>query len=122
MSAILLNRGTQLGSQIRTLLLNPEHSELHAMTEILLYAADRAQHVYETVRPHLEAGGTVICERYTDSSLAYQGYGLGLDIEGIRQINHWATEGSCRMLPYTSTQSPLSLCRKRRAIALSSEL
>jgi dTMP kinase len=63
------------------------------MTEILLYAADRAQHVYETVRPHLEAGGTVICERYTDSSLAYQGYGLGLDIEGIRQINHWATGG-----------------------------
>jgi len=85
--------GTHLGSQIRTLLLNPEHSELHAMTEILLYAADRAQHVYEVVLPNLEAGRTVICERFVDSSLAYQGYGLGLDMDGIRQINHWATGG-----------------------------
>lgn len=85
--------GTQLGSQIRTLLLNPEHKELHSMTEILLYAADRAQHVYQVVRPNLAEGRTVICERFVDSSLAYQGYGLGLDIDGIKQVNHWATGG-----------------------------
>jgi len=85
--------GTHLGSQIRSLLLNPEHSELHSMTEILLYAADRAQHVYETIRPNLEAGRTVLCERFVDSSIAYQGYGLGLDIDGIKQVNHWATGG-----------------------------
>jgi len=85
--------GTQLGSQIRALLLNPEHRELHSMTEILLYAADRAQHVYETVLPNLKAGRTVICERFVDSSVAYQGYGLGLDIEAIKQVNHWATGG-----------------------------
>ncbi len=83
--------GTQLGSQIRKLLLNPDHSELHSMTEILLYAADRAQHVFEVVRPNLEQGKTVICERFVDSSLAYQGYGLGLDMDGIRQVNRWAT-------------------------------
>ncbi|HBN95058.1 MAG TPA: dTMP kinase [Firmicutes bacterium] len=85
--------GTHIGNQIRALLLNPEHRELHSMTEILLYAADRAQHVYETVRPNLEAGKTVICERFVDSSVAYQGYGLGLDIEAIKQVNHWATGG-----------------------------
>ncbi len=85
--------GTQLGSQIRSLLLNPEHKELHSMTEILLYAADRAQHVHEIVRPNLAEGRTVICERFVDSSVAYQGYGLGLDIDGIKQVNHWATGG-----------------------------
>ena len=85
--------GTHLGSQMRALLLNPEHKNLHSMTEILLYAADRAQHVFETVRPALDAGKTVICERFVDSSVAYQGYGLGLDIGGIKQVNHWATGG-----------------------------
>ncbi|MCK9525265.1 MAG: dTMP kinase [Limnochordia bacterium] len=83
--------GTQIGSLIRQVLLNPEHRELHSMTEILLYAADRAQHVFEVVLPNLEQGTTVICERFVDSSLAYQGYGLGLDMDGIRQVNRWAT-------------------------------
>lgn len=85
--------GTNLGGQIRQLLLNPEHQELHSMTEILLYAADRAQHVFEIVLPALQEGHTVICERFIDSSIAYQGYGLGLDIEAIRTINHWASGG-----------------------------
>lgn len=85
--------GTNLGGQIRQLLLNPEHQELHSMTEILLYAADRAQHVFEIVLPALQEGHTVICERFIDSSIAYQGYGLGLDIEAIGTINHWASGG-----------------------------
>lgn len=85
--------GTKLGGRIRELLLNPDHRELHSMTEILLYAADRAQHVSEKVVPALKAGKTVICERFIDSSIAYQGYGLGLEIEAIRKINHWAAEG-----------------------------
>lgn len=85
--------GTKLGSQIRELLLNPDHDELHSMTEILLYAADRAQHVNETIRPALAKGMIVLCERFVDSSLAYQGYGLGLEIEAIRTVNHWATGG-----------------------------
>ncbi|NLM40691.1 MAG: dTMP kinase [Firmicutes bacterium] len=85
--------GTELGSRIRQLLLNPEHTELSSMTEILLYAADRAQHVHEKVRPALAAGKTVICERFVDSSLAYQGYGLGLELAAIEAVNHWATGG-----------------------------
>ena len=85
--------GTPLGGSIRELLLDPQNKELSSMTEILLYAADRAQHVHETVRPALEAGKTVICERFVDSSLAYQGYGLGLELDAIRTVNHWATGG-----------------------------
>lgn len=85
--------GTHLGSQIRELLLNPKHEELHSMTEILLYAADRAQHVYEIILPALEKGKTVLCERFVDSSIAYQGYGLGLDIAAIQAANNWATGG-----------------------------
>ena len=85
--------GTHLGSQIRALLLNPEHRELSSMTEILLYAADRAQHVFEVVRPALEEGKTVICERFVDSSVAYQGFGLGLEIDAVKTVNHWATGG-----------------------------
>ncbi len=85
--------GTALGSRIRQLLLDPNHAELSSMTEILLYAADRAQHVHEQVLPALKAGKTVLCERFVDSSLAYQGYGLGLDLDAIRAVNHWATGG-----------------------------
>ncbi|MDI9442286.1 MAG: dTMP kinase [Firmicutes bacterium] len=85
--------GTKLGSKIRSLLLNPEHEELHSMTEVLLYAADRAQHVAEKVLPALKDGKMVICERFIDSSIAYQGYGLGFEIEAIKTINHWAAGG-----------------------------
>ncbi len=85
--------GTRLGGRIRELLLDPNHGELHSRTEILLYAADRAQHVCEKVVPALQSGKTVICERFIDSSVAYQGYGLGLDIDMIRVINHWAAGG-----------------------------
>lgn len=85
--------GTQLGQQIRALLLNPEHENIQSMTEILLYAADRAQHVYEVIRPALAEGKIVLCERYVDSSVAYQGYGLRLDINAIKDVNQWATGG-----------------------------
>ena len=85
--------GTPLGQKIRALLLNPEHQNLKSMTEILLYAADRAQHVYEVIRPALSEGNIVLCERFVDSSVAYQGYGLGLDIEAIKTVNQWATGG-----------------------------
>lgn len=81
--------GTALGSQIRQLLLDPKNEELHSRTEILLYAADRSQHVFETIMPALESGQVVVCERFIDSSVAYQGYGLELDIEAVRSINSW---------------------------------
>lgn len=88
--------GTGLGQQIRRLLLNNTESEgspILSKTELLLYAADRAQHVEETLRPWLEKGYWVLCDRYTDSTVAYQGYGRQLDIELIDQLNQIATGG-----------------------------
>lgn len=86
--------GTSLGKQIRQLLLNPCGSSTSAIaskTELLLYAADRAQHVEETLIPWLEAGYWVLCDRYTDSTVAYQGYGRQLDLDLIHQLNQIAT-------------------------------
>lgn len=94
--AVALTRepgGTPLAEEIRKVILTPSREELAPEAEILLYAASRAQHVAEFIRPALAAGKIVICERFTDSSLAYQGYGLGYDIELVRQVNRAATGG-----------------------------
>jgi len=93
---VLLTRepgGTAIGDQIRTLLLDHGHGEMHATTEALLFAADRAQHVHERIRPHLEQGGVVLCDRFADSTWAYQGYGLGQDLEMLRRLTAIATGG-----------------------------
>jgi dTMP kinase len=72
--------GTALGVAIRQLLLEEEEDyPLHDRAELLLYAADRAQHLEEIVKPQLDVGGIVLCDRYTDSTIAYQGYGRGLE-------------------------------------------
>ncbi|MBF8437973.1 dTMP kinase [Halanaerobiaceae bacterium Z-7014] len=92
---VLLTRepgATRLGKRIRELLLDPEWSEMTPRAEILLFAADRAQHVEEVVKPALKAGKIVISDRYFDSNLAYQGYGRGLDIEIVKKINLWAVD------------------------------
>jgi dTMP kinase len=83
--------GTPLAEEIRDVILTPGREELAPETEILLYAASRAQHVAQLIRPALAAGKIVVCERFTDSSLAYQGYGLGYDIELVRRVNQAAT-------------------------------
>jgi dTMP kinase len=85
--------GTPLGGQIRRLLLEPAEEGMNSRTELLLYAADRAQHVERCIRPALAAGQLVLCDRYTDSTIAYQGYGRGLDRGLIDQLNHIATGG-----------------------------
>jgi len=85
--------GTRVGNEIRSLILNPDFEEMKEMTEILLYAASRAQHVEELIRPALEAGTIILCDRFVDASLAYQGYGLGHPIDLVRQINDSATGG-----------------------------
>jgi dTMP kinase len=84
--------GTQLGAGIRQLLLHGEDG-IHDRAELLLYAADRAQHVEKFLRPHLERGALILCDRYTDSTIAYQGYGRGLDFGLIDQLNQIATGG-----------------------------
>ncbi len=86
--------GTALGVAIRQLLLEEEADyPLGDRAELLLYAADRAQHLAEIVQPQLDVDGLVLCDRYTDSTIAYQGYGRGLDLKLIEQINFLATAG-----------------------------
>jgi len=85
--------GTALGRSIRDLLLDHRHSSMTSAAELLLYFADRAQHVAEVVRPALQAGRSVVCDRYTDSSIAYQGYGRGIPLDVIRAVAEAATGG-----------------------------
>ena len=93
--------GTNLGQQLRKILLGTGQNKLSGdvipepreRTELLLYAADRAQHVEEVLQPHLQQGGIVLCDRYTDSTIAYQGYGRGIDLNLISQLNQIATGG-----------------------------
>jgi len=84
--------GTEAGESIRELLLSP-HRSIPPETELFLYLADRALHVQAVVRPALAGGHIVVCERYSDSTLAYQGYGRGLDLELLHRLNALATGG-----------------------------
>ena len=85
--------GTSIGEQIRDVLHSLDNREMQSRTEILLYCAARAQLVGQVIRPHLESGGVVLCDRYADSTLAYQGYGRGLDLATLRMILDFATSG-----------------------------
>lgn len=83
--------GTPVAERIRDILLDPD-SEMDAWTEAYLYAAARAEHSRVEILPRLERGQDVVCERYLDSSLAYQGFGRGLGIEAVRGLNSYAVE------------------------------
>jgi len=85
--------GTEIGDAIREIILNPAFSEMKNITELLLLAASRAQHVEERIKPALERGVIVICDRFTESTLAYQGYGRGFDLKLMRSLNSLATGG-----------------------------
>ncbi len=85
--------GTSLGLSLRKLLLERDSSPIQDRAELLLYAADRAQHVEEFLKPQLAKGAIILCDRYTDSTVAYQGYGRGLDLKLIQQLNQIATNG-----------------------------
>ncbi|NLY29928.1 MAG: dTMP kinase [Firmicutes bacterium] len=84
--------GTSVGRKLREILLDPD-VELSVMTEVLLMAADRAQHVQEVIKPALENNMVVVCDRYVDSSLAYQGFGLLGEMSQVKAINEAAIEG-----------------------------
>ena len=83
--------GTQIGDRIREVLLDLHNTDMHNRTEILLFQASRAQLVEQVIRPHLAKGGIVLCDRYADSTIAYQGYGYKTDLELLRGIVNFAT-------------------------------
>jgi dTMP kinase len=84
--------GTAMGDAVRTIFLD-RTLEIGALSEALLANASRAQHVAQVLRPALEEGQTVLCDRFTDSTLAYQGYGRGLDLDGLRKLCEYAADG-----------------------------
>jgi len=84
--------GTAIGDQIREILHNVDNTAMTAQTEVLLYFASRAQLVQQIILPYLEQGHVVLCDRYTDSSYAYQGYGRQLDFKVLRLIASFATQ------------------------------
>ncbi len=95
--AVALTRepgGTAIGDQVRKILLDPANTALDPKAELLLYAAARAQHLEELIRPELKAGKVVLCDRFSDATLAYQGYGRKLDLEIIRALDRIVTSGA----------------------------
>jgi dTMP kinase len=85
--------GCSIGEKIRKILLNPDHREMVPTTELLLYEAARAQHVKEVIKPFLEKEGVVLCDRFSDATLAYQGDGRRIDLKWIHRLNHLSSQG-----------------------------
>lgn len=114
--------GTPIGDLIRELLLNPSNSAMTARTEALLYAASRSQHVDEQIRPALEQGYVVLCDRFVDASIAYQGAGLELGEDAVWRINQFALDGLepditiMFELPPEEATRRLSMSRKGHAL------
>jgi dTMP kinase len=90
--------GTDIGKGIRQILLDSKNTHLAPLAELILYAADRAQHVSEKLIPALDSGKWVICDRFFDATIAYQGYGRGMDMELIGLLNSKAACGLCPAL------------------------
>ncbi|MBU7583011.1 MAG: dTMP kinase [Nostoc sp. TH1S01] len=107
--------GTELGVHLRRLLLEKsEDKPVADVTELLLYAADRAQHVEQELKPNLAAGKYILCDRYTDSTVAYQGYGRGLNMSLIEKLNNIATSGLTSDLTiWLDVDVEVGLSRKR---------
>lgn len=109
--------GTTIGERIRLLLLDEAHREMTHQTEMLLFAASRAQFVIEVVEPALRGGRLVLSERYVDASLAYQGYARGLGMEIVRRVNAVATRGLMPDLTLLLDIDPAAgLARARSAV------
>lgn len=107
--------GTSIGDQIRHVLVSMENQNLHPRTEILLFLAARAQLVEELIKPALDDGKIVICDRYGDSTLAYQGYGHGLPLGLLREMLRFATDGLVPDLTlYLDIEVEKGLSRKKK--------
>jgi len=92
--------GTSLGNKLRYLLKHTRDSDISPLSELLLFNASRAQLINDVIRPDLSEGKAVICDRYTDSTTVYQGYGRGLDMDVVRGINSTATRGLIPVLTF----------------------
>jgi dTMP kinase len=107
---------TEAGLRIRALVLDPDQPPLDPRTEALLLAADRAQHVAEVIRPNLESGRDVVTDRYTASSLAYQGFGRGLPVDDVRALSTFATDGvAADLVIFLDVDPTVARARLRRA-------
>lgn len=107
--------GTVIGEQIRLILHDLENKAMLPITEALLYSAARAQHVREAIRPALRSDTVVVSDRFAASTLAYQGYGHGLDLAMLRQITRWATDDLWpNLIIYLDLDVQIGLGRKRR--------
>ncbi len=108
--------GTGIGQQIRKIVLNPENFDLKPRAELLLYFASRAQNVDQVIRPALDAGKIVICDRFTDSTLVYQGSGRGLDTSIVLELDRIACRGlkpDTTLLLDVDLETSLSRARRR---------
>ncbi len=85
--------GTRVGEEIRSLVLSAKFKEMRPLTELLLMSASRSQHVLEKIAPALKEGKIIVCSRFTDATIAYQGYGRGFDIPLLEKVNVIATTG-----------------------------
>ena len=112
-----------LGAELRRLALHPPMGMVvEPRAELLIMMADRAQHVGQVLRPHLETGGIVLCDRYADSSLAYQGYGRGLDLAEIASLNAYATSGLTPDLTFLLDLDPaVGLARQKERSVMEEE-
>ena len=114
--------GTPIGDQIRAVLHDIKNVEMTRETEFLLYSASRAQLVRQVLLPHLARGGTVLCDRFADSSMAYQGYGRELSLEAVRLITQFATGGLTPHLTiYLDLPVEVGIRRKQAAHAAQGE-
>ena len=121
---VLLTRepgGTPIGEQIRALLHDLDNTAMQPATELLLYNASRAQLVAEELRPQLESGGIALCDRYADSTLAYQGYGHGQDLERLRGVIDAATGGLRPDVTIFLDIAPQTALERRRMASLFGE-
>ncbi len=107
--------GTSISDQIRAVLTNLENTAMHPRAEILLFLAARAQLVEQVIRPETAAGKVVICDRYIDSTLAYQGYGHGYDLAQLRQLLAFATGGLLPDLTLLLDVDPAEGLKRKRS-------
>lgn len=106
--------GTSIGEKIREILLDAENTEMDSIAEMLLYASSRAQIMAQKVIPALDSGTTVICDRFIDSSIAYQGYGRQLDINEVYAVNYTAIRHILPDLTFFLDQHPNTSLRRRK--------